>query len=127
MSASAIIVDLSSSSDVSTGIEMAAAAAMGVPIVAVVPPGSHYAAQPTSSNPSVQACTDAHITALATYIVTNFMEAGQALATFVPYANRRAAVPLWPEPAIAAYEHTSIQDDQPMVEAMSNLANNATL
>ena len=62
-----------------------------------------------------------HIASLATAVVEDFKAAGKELLGLNPRVSRRAAVPAWLEPAIAAYEKTALQNDPPMLKTLERL------
>jgi len=122
MIASAIVVDARERRGIGIGVEMAAAAAMGTPIIVVAPRNSKYRTDVLEyRGVKVRDYIHPHIHSLAFEVVDSFVEGGEVLLTIAPSVNRRPSVPAWLEPAIAEYETNVLPQDVPMVEAMRHL------
>lgn len=122
MVASAIVVDARERRGIGIGVEMAAAAAMGTPILVVAPRNSKYRTDVLEyRGVTVNDYIHPHIHSLAFEVVDSFAASGKVLQTIAPSASRRRSVPAWLEPAIAEYERNILPQDVPMVEAMRHL------
>jgi glycosyltransferase involved in cell wall biosynthesis len=122
MAATAIVVDARERRGIGIGVEMAAAAAMGTPVIVVAPRNSKYRSDVLEyRGVEVKDYVHPHVASLAVGVVDNFIDAGRLLVTLKESADRRRAVPAWLEPAISEYEVNVLSNDAPMVEAMREL------
>lgn len=122
MVATAIVVDARERRGIGIGVEMAAAAAMGTPLIVVAPRNSKYRSDVLEyRGVEVKDYVHPHVASLAFAVVDNFVEGGRVLATLEGGVNRRDAVPNWLEPSIAEYESNVLSGDTPMLEAMQKL------
>lgn len=122
MIASAIVVDARERRGIGIGVEMAAAAAMGTPIIVVAPRNSKYRTDVLEyRGVAIKDYIHPHVHSLAFAVVDSFAKSGKVLQTIEPTASRRRSVPAWLEPAISEYETNVLFQDAPMVEAMRHL------
>jgi hypothetical protein len=120
MSASAVVVDARERRGVGIGVEMAAASALGTPIIVVAPPNSRYRTDRLEYRGAViHDYVHPHVAALAWRVVDDFEGAGRALVGLAPTADRRNDLPSWLEPAILEYETNVLPEDPPMLEALA--------
>lgn len=122
MVATAIVVDARERRGIGIGVEMAAAAAMGTPVIVVAPRNSKYRTDVLEyRGVEVKDYVHPHVASLALAVVGNFVDGGRLLATLKGGSNRRGAVPDWLEPSIAEYEENLLSGDAPMLQAMHDL------
>ncbi|MFC4531342.1 hypothetical protein [Sphaerisporangium dianthi] len=127
MIATAVVVDARERRGLGVGVEMAAAAAFGTPIVVVAPPNSKYRADVLEyRGVTVRDYVHPHVAALSAAVVDDFLRAGEALAELVaPLAAGGAPaaddVPGWLAGAISEYRHNVLHADVPMLEALRQL------
>jgi hypothetical protein len=122
MVAGAIIVDARERRGIGIGVEMAAASAMGTPVVIVAPRNSQYRADELSyRGVTVKNYIHPHVSSLAAVLVEDFEEAGAVLASVATGRDRRQEVPSWLAPAIEEYEQHVLPGDPPMLEALRSL------
>lgn len=122
MVASAVVVDGRERRGIGIGVEMAAAAAMGTPIIVVAPRNSNYRQDKLEYRGAIiEDYVHPHIASLADVVVETFTAAGERLAAFEPVVDRRQRVPTWLEPAISAYESEALSNDPPMLKALADL------
>lgn len=123
MLATAVVVDARERRGVGIGVEMAAASALGTPVIVVAPPNSRYRSSTLEYRGAVvNDYVHPHVYSLATQIVDTFEDAGRALLQLSTAPNRRDSVPPWLERAILEYETNVLDSDPPMLAAMRQLA-----
>jgi hypothetical protein len=122
MVAGAIIVDARERRGIGIGVEMAAASALGTPVIVVAPRNTQYRADELSyRGVTVPNYVHPHVSSLATALVESFEEAGAVLASVATHRDRRKDVPAWLSPAIDEYEQNVLLGDPPMLEALRQL------
>jgi|GEM_PF-4706459 len=122
MVATAIVVDARERRGIGIGVEMAAATAVGTPVIVVAPRNSKYRSDVLEyRGVEVKDYVHPHVASLALAVVDSFVDSGRVLATLGGGANRRGAVPDWLEPSIAEYETNVLPGDAPMLAAMQKL------
>jgi hypothetical protein len=127
MVASAIIVDARERRGIGIGVEIAAAAAMGTPVIAVVPPDTNYRQRTLEYRGVViEDYVHPHLFALATALVDDFEAAGRRLSDMPTMVDRRAAVPAWLVPAVDEYEKKVLALDSPMTASLAKLRKSST-
>jgi len=120
--AHAIIVDGRERRGLGIGVEMAAAATFGTPVIAVVPRNSLYRQDELEYlGATVKDYVHPHISALATMVVDDFAAAGAALAVNHKRPVTDVAVPGWLDRAIDEYCSKVLPDDAPMIEALERI------
>lgn len=121
MIATAVVVDARERRGLGIGVEMAAAAAFGTPVVTVAPPNSKYRADLLEyRGATVRDYVHPHVAALSAAVVEDFLRAGEALAALVEAGGVPATgdVPGWLGGAISEYRHNVLHGDVPMLEAL---------
>jgi hypothetical protein len=113
---SAVIVDARERRGIGVGVELAAATTLGIPVISVLPPDSHY----RRSNVHYRGTTIAdyihpHLAVLST-IVDTFAEAGRAAAHLATAA--RPIHDPWLTEAIRAYKAIMLPNDKPMQDCL---------
>lgn len=122
MVATAIIVDARERRGLGIGVEMAAAATFGTPVIVVAPRNSKYRSDELSyRGVTVFNYMHPHVAALANAVVDNFMDAGAALAELATVEVTRKHNWVWLDRAIHEYKENVLQGDSPMVEALKQL------
>lgn len=122
MRASAIVVDARERRGIGIGVEMAAAAAIGTPIIVVAQRNSQYRQDTLEYRGAVISdYVHPHVDFLASALVETFREAGEFLSTLPQDVRRRESVPPWLESAIHEYESNVLPNDPPMLEALASL------
>jgi hypothetical protein len=120
--ASAVIVDARERRGIGVGVEIAAAVALGTPVIVVAPPNSQYRKDSLDyRGVAVQNYVHPHLAGLAAGIVDDFVSAGKSLVAVGIKEPRRGRVPTWLELAIAEYETNVLGFDQPMMTALGEL------
>lgn len=123
MAASAVVVDARERRGLGIGVEMAAAAALGTPVIVVSPRNGKYRMEELEyRGVKVANYVHPHVASLSAAVVDDFEAAGMALDKLGINADRRKSVPDWLEAAIYEYETKVLPGDQPMLEALSQLA-----
>ncbi len=123
MIASAVIVDARERRGVGIGVEMAAAATLGTPLIVVVPRNSLYRSDTLSyRGTTVQNYVHPHIASLASAVVDDFVAAGEYLSQL---PSRRVAetdaAPAWLTVAVSEYVSNVLAQDPPMINALRSL------
>lgn len=119
MSATAVVVDARERRGIGIGVEMAAAAAMGTPVIVVAPRNSQYRADTLEYRGVViEDYVHPHVHTLAWRVVDDFVAAGKALIQLPAKVLRREDVPTWLEAAVNEYEKNVLPGDMPMVDAL---------
>ncbi|GAB3810459.1 hypothetical protein [Micromonospora zhanjiangensis] len=120
--ATAVIVDARVRRGLGIGVEMAAAAALGTPLVVVAPHNSQYRSDVLEyRGVTVNNYVHPHVASLATVVVDDFVAAGAALASLAPGTRTPRPVPTWLSAALTEYEDNVLGVDSPMLEAMRRL------
>ncbi len=120
MIATAVVVDARERRGIGVGVEMAAAAALGTPVIAVAPPETVYRRQTlTYRNAVVHGYVHPHLASLTTLIVDSFSEAGAQLINC--RTERHRTVPMWLRDGIESYESEILPFDDPMKEVVALL------
>lgn len=122
MVASAVIVDARERRGLGIGVEMAAAATFGTPVIVVAPRNSKYRCDVLEyRGTTVTDYVHPHVASLAHAVVDDFVEAGATLVKLGDKPARKDALPEWLEAAITEYRTNVLADDEPMLEALSRL------
>lgn len=120
--ASAVIVDARERRGLGIGVEIAAANAMGTPVIVVAPPEGQYRMPKLEyRGVTVANYVHPHLASLAASIVDTFEDAGRLLSevrSAQDEGGRRR--PEWLVPALAAYERL-LPLDAPMLAAMDQM------
>ncbi|MDH6523102.1 hypothetical protein M2163_000392 [Streptomyces sp. SAI-135] len=119
MVADAVIVDARERRGLGVGVEMAAAAIMGTPIIVVAPRNSKYRSDELHyRGVVVKDYVHPHVASLATSVVDDFMAAGNVLAK-IRGEKKMASEPYpdWLDSAITEYRRNVFRHDSPMVTA----------
>lgn len=120
--AGAVIVDARERRGLGVGVEMAAAAIFGTPLIVVAPRNSKYRAEELRyRGVTVDDYVHPHVASLATCVVENFFDAGLALVKFRGGERSSGPYPEWLESAIAEYRGRVLKNDSPMLAAGSRL------
>lgn len=122
MTATAVIVDARERRGIGIGVEMAAAATLGTPVIVVAPCNSNYRMDVLEYRGAV--VTDyvhPHIASIATEVVDDFGAAGRALAGLPEREGRAGGLPDWLLLAIEEYRKNILSGDKPMLEALARL------
>lgn len=123
MVSSAVVVDARERRGLGIGVEMAAAAALGTPVIVVAPRNGKYRMDELEyRGVSVANYVHPHVASLSAAVVEDFVAAGAALDEFGVNVDRRKSVPDWLESAIYEYEVNVLPGDQPMLDALVRLA-----
>jgi 8-oxo-dGTP diphosphatase len=109
--ATVVIVDARERRDLGIGIEIAAAASLGIPIVVVAPPDTYY--HGTS--------VDDYLADLANVVVADFEDAGLHALEFAMHPPERNK---WLLEAISEYRRASLLGDHPMQHVLALLDQN---
>jgi len=121
MTATAVIVDARERRGIGIGVEMAAAATLGTPLIVVAPRNSLYRQDRLEYRDTVVAnYVHPHVASLATCVVDDFVMAGAELAK-LPTSTGPRHDPPWLTAALAEYEENVLSVDRPMVEALRKL------
>jgi hypothetical protein len=121
--AQAIIVDARERRGLGIGVEMAAAATFGTPVIAVVPRNSLYRKDELDYlGVTVKDYVHPHVSALATVVVDDFAAAGAALAVHRKRPAPEGDVPGWLNAAIDEYCSKVLPDDLPMRKALDRIS-----
>jgi hypothetical protein len=122
--ATAVVVDARERRGLGVGVEMAAASAMGTPVITVAPRNTLYR-QDSLAYRGVEVVNyvHPHVAVLATHIVESFEEAGRAVQQCVldSAGPELRPVPRWLAAPIDEYRRNMLALDPPMVKAMSTL------
>jgi hypothetical protein len=119
--ASVVIVDARERRGLGIGVEMAAAASLGTPVVVVAPRNSKYRSDSLEyRGVTVNDYIHPHVASLAVEVVDDFAEAGGVLGR-LPH---KQALPLevgWLRDSIDEYLNNVLAHDPPMLEALRRL------
>lgn len=123
MMASAMIVDARERRGIGIGVEMAAAALLGTPVIVVAPRNSKYRADELEYRGIlVRDYVHPHVAVLAAAVVDDFPAAGELLPKL---ASRKARVaphmPGWLDRAVTEYRDNVLPGDPPMLAALERL------
>ncbi|HET6296604.1 MAG TPA: hypothetical protein VFG33_24675 [Kribbella sp.] len=123
MVASAVIVDARERRGLGIGVEMAAAATFGTPIIVVAPRNSKYRTDLLEyRGVSVKNYVHPHVASLSDHVVDDFMSAGTALADLRDSTGLRSdAMPAWLKAAIDEYSENVLLKDRHMLDALNDL------
>lgn len=123
MVADAVIVDARERRGLGIGVELAAAVAMGTPVIVVAPRNSKYRLDELHyRGVTVTDYVHPHVASLATHVVESFHDAGRYLARAVTEKKKPARLPQWLDSAITEYRDNVLPHDQPMLAARKRLA-----
>jgi hypothetical protein len=120
--ATAVIVDARERRGLGIGVEMAAAATVGTPVIVVAPHNSKYRCDLLEyRGVTVEDYVHPHVASLATVVVDDFAAAGARLATLAPATRRPPEGPAWLAASLAEYQNHILKDDLPMLAALRRL------
>jgi hypothetical protein len=120
MTATAVVVDARERRGIGIGVEMAAAASLGTPIVVVAPRNTLYRQDSLQyRGTTVHDYVHPHIACLATSIVDDFIEAGKVVAELPTTHDPRIPSTEWLRLAIDEYKNNVLPDDPPMLSALA--------
>lgn len=104
------------------GVELAAAVALGTPVIVVAPRNSKYRLDELNyRGVTVTDYIHPHVASLASYVVESFSEAGQTLVKTVGEKSPPTRRPQWLDPAIKEYCDNMLRHDPPMLAAQELL------
>lgn len=116
--ADAVVVDGRERRGIGIGVEIAAATAMGTPVIFVAPAESEYRRSRLEFRGAVvMDYVHPHVHSLASTIVDSFAEAGKVLNSLERRRPPRP-IPPWIRPAIDQYREVLLPDDEPMRRAL---------
>jgi hypothetical protein len=122
MIATAVVVDGRERRGIGIGVEMAAAATIGTPIIVVVPRNSHYRQDSLGyRGTTVLDYIHPHIASVATHIAEDFESAGRAVGSIPARKKLPAHAPPWLALAVHEYQKNMLPSDFPMLEALERL------
>lgn len=122
MMSTAVIVDARERRGLGVGVEMAAAATFGTPVIVVAPRNSKYRCDSIHyRGVRVIDYVHPHVYALASAVVEDFVAAGEALTRLAPRKEPQGEVPPWLDSAIQEYVRNVLPGDAPMLEALRRL------
>lgn len=122
MVATAVIVDARVRRGIGIGVEMAAAVALGTPVIVVAPPNSQYRSDVLEyRGVRVDNYVHPHVAALATEVVDDFAAAGRALPTLADRLTVPGPRPAWLAAALTEYETNVLSIDPPMLDALQRI------
>lgn len=122
MVATAVIVDARERRGLGIGVEMAAAATLGTPVIVVAPRNTKYRADVLNYRGStVHDYVHPHVATLASSVVDDFFTAGLVLLELTPQDPSHAQAPVWLSRAIDEYRLRVLPHDVPMLEALQDL------
>lgn len=124
MVATAIIVDARERRGLGIGVEMAAAATFGTPVIVVAPRNSKYRSDRLEYRGAiVHDYVHPHVGALANAVVDDFVAAGETLAQLLHDKRQKDKehMPSWLDRAINEYVNNVLPGDAPMVKALQHL------
>ncbi len=124
MVCTAVIVDARERRGLGVGVEIAAAATFGTPVIVVAPRNSKYRSDQLEYRGTVVSnYVHPHIDALAASVVDDFIAAGEALSRLPcrPSPTHGDEVPQWLNRAIKEYVNNVLDCDAPMIEALARL------
>jgi hypothetical protein len=128
MIATAIIVDARERRGLGIGVEMAAAATFGTPVIVVAPRNSKYRSDKLEyRGVTVHNYIHPHVGTLATAVVDDFRTAGEALSRLKRKdSHTRGKAPSWLEDAVAEYEKNLLHGGAPMLDSLRKLGLQST-
>jgi hypothetical protein len=122
MTASAVIVDARERRGIGIGVEMAAAATLGTPLIVVAPRNTLYRQDQLAYRATtVRNYVHPHVASLATDIVEDFFTAGAVLASLPPRKVSPEDPPEWLTAALSEYRNNVLASDRPMLAALRQL------
>lgn len=122
MTATAVVVDARERRGIGIGVEMAAAATLGTPVIVVAPRNSNYRQDRLEYRGAVvTGYVHPHIASIATEIVDDFDAAGRVLAGLPARKSPACAMPDWLTLAIEEYRKNVLPADAPMLQALARL------
>jgi hypothetical protein len=122
MIASAVVVDGRERRGLGIGVEMAAAATLGTPVIFVAQRNGRYRMEELEyRGVSVTDYVHPHVASLSTAIVDDFEAAGTALDEVGVSAVHRSSLPAWLATAIDEYETNVLPGDRSMLDSLSEL------
>ena len=114
----AVVVDARERRGLGIGVEMAAAATCGVPVVVVAPRNSKYRSDELCyRGVTVKEYVHPHVAALASHVVDGFFEAGLVLARLDRREASSMPHPDWLRSAVSEYRDNVMWRDDPMLAA----------
>jgi hypothetical protein len=130
MVATAIIVDARERRGLGIGVEMAAAATFGTPVIVVAQRNSKYRSDKLEyRGVTVYNYVHPHVGALATAVTDDFLAAGEVLSRLPSRKDRSTQheAPAWLDSAIEEYVNNVLPGDAPMGEALGLLGLSGSL
>ncbi|GAB1820029.1 hypothetical protein [Herbidospora sp. RD11066] len=124
MMSTAVIVDARERRGLGIGVEMAAAAAFGTPVIVVAPRNSKYRSDVVEyRGATVVDYIHPHVHSLAAAVVEDFIDAGEALKKQKRRDghHRHSVPPGWLDRAITEYTTNVLPDDAPMLNALRRM------
>lgn len=122
MIASAVIVDARERRGIGIGVEMAAASALNTPVIVVAPRNSLYRSDLLEyRGTTVKNYVHPHVASLATHVVDDFAQAGEALRQLEREPRDPPSAPEWLSLAISEYQTKVLARDRPMMLALQEL------
>ncbi|MFI7609532.1 hypothetical protein ACIBTV_31070 [Micromonospora sp. NPDC049366] len=122
MVATAVIVDARVRRGIGIGVEMAAAVAMGTPVIVVAPRNSQYRSDVLEyRGVRVTDYVHPHVAALATEVVDDFTAAGRALVALARRPRAAQPRPEWLSAALTEYKEHVLDMDTPMLQALQRI------
>lgn len=122
MTATAVIVDARERRGIGIGVEMAAAATFGTPVIVVVPRNTLYRQDTLQyRGTTVLNYVHPHVASLATEVVDDFEAAGRAVARLPMNRTSPSASPKWLMLAVEEYKKNVLPRDTPMLKALEAL------
>jgi len=123
MTATAVIVDARERRGIGIGVEMAAAATFGTPVIVVAPRNTLYRQDALEyRGNTVVNYVHPHVASLATKVVDDFEAAGRAVASLpIRGAASPSGSPDWLMLAVEEYTKNVLPGDAPMLNALHAL------
>ncbi|GAB4050169.1 hypothetical protein [Catellatospora paridis] len=122
MTATAIIVDARERRGIGIGVEMAAAATFGTPVIVVAPRNTLYRSDVLEyRGTTVSNYVHPHVASLASFLADDFEEAGRFLTQVPVHKEPPVNTPEWLDRAIEEYRENVLPGDEPMLQAMKLL------
>ncbi|HWO61699.1 MAG TPA: hypothetical protein VNO31_16865 [Umezawaea sp.] len=120
--ASVVIVDARERRGLGIGVEMAAAASLGTPVVVVAPRNSKYRSDTLEyRGVTINDYVHPHVASLAVEVVDDFTEAGVVLRRLPRKSTVPSADVAWLRDSIGEYVDNVLAHDPPMLEALHRL------
>ena len=127
MTATAVVVDARERRGIGIGVEMAAAASLGTPIIVVAPPNTQYRQDSLRYRGAmVSDYVHPHVACLATSIVDDFIEAGKLVSKLSANYGVRFPRAEWLRSAIDEYRKNVLPGDPPMLSALAIIGHNGS-